>query len=203
MVAAAHARRHLAAGGALRPGDPGRLALRQAQPASAGDARPRLRFFPVRQRLLGAAATCGAPADMRRPGPLRRVARSHRCQRGRGRVFAAASQSQIGRRPAFRRRRDWPSRRHGPLRPCPGAGHCARRQRDRRGVMDRRSSDTERLGTGGAARLGAGARTGALYHCVLRLPDDRQRGLGRDRGPRRACQCEFFLRPPAPSRQLR
>src|SRR5262249_22991839 len=53
--------------------------------------------------------------------------------------------------------------RNAALRAGARAGHRARRQRDRRGVMDRRFGDPERLGPGGAAGLGAGARPGTLH----------------------------------------
>ena len=49
----------------------------------------------------------------------------------------------------------------------------------------------KRLGPGGAAGLGAGARTGAVYDGVFRLLDVRQRRVGRSRRARWACECAF------------
>jgi MFS family permease len=84
--------------------------------------------------------------------------------------------------------------RHGALWHCPRAGHRARRERDRRRIVDWRLGDLKRLGAGGAAGLGPGARTGALHHSILWLLDARQRRLGRSGRPRRACKCAFSRR---------
>ena len=69
----------------------------------------------------------------------------------------------------------------GALRHRPRARDRARGERARRRVMDRGARDAERVGAGGVAGLGARPRACAVHHGVLRLPDARQRGLGRGR----------------------
>ena len=172
---------HAASGRAFRPGDDGRSSLRPAQSASARDLGARGGIFSVRQRLLGAAAAGRAFPDRQRTGVLRHPARRHRRRRRERRVPAAVAEGEARAGPGHGVGRARPGGGDGALRRCPRARDCARSERAGRGDVDRVARDVERIGAGGVAGLGPRPRARALHHGVFRLPDARQRGLGRGR----------------------
>ena len=122
VVASGAARRHAAAARAFRSGDPGRLALRQAQPTSARDAGPRRRILFVRQRLLGAAAA-GRAASRSPAGPaFTAFCSASSAPAPWRRISSAVAEGEARAGSADGARRARPGAGDGALRPCPRSG---------------------------------------------------------------------------------
>ena len=144
-----------------------------------------LGFFPVRERLLGAAAAGGAQPDDRGPRVLRPAARLDRRRRDRRFGDAQLAQGQARPGSAGRGRRAGDRGRAGPVRPRARPGDGYRRLFHRRRRLDPGAGGALCLGAGRAARLGARTRACDLPHADFRRLDPRQRDLGADRRPRR------------------
>ena len=191
VVAPAQAPREPPAGGKIRPRDPHRPALRAAQSVSARDAAARGRLLRVRQRLLGAAAAGGAQPARGRTGDLRHPARRDRRRRDRRRLRAALREAAARRRPAGRGRHARHRARAGAVRPRPRQRDRAVGEPARRRGVDRGALEPQRVGAGGAARMGAGARARAVHDGVFRRPHGRQRAVGAGRGAGRPAARAF------------
>ena len=127
-------------------------------------------------------ATCSAPSAL-----------GGGCRAG-----AALAQDAAGTRSAGGRRHHRHGAGDGAVRPGAPPGAGAARQRARGRLVDRRAGEPQRLGPGGPARLGAGARACRVRNGVLRVADAGQPDLGPGGDPRGAYAGASAWLPQAP-----